>query len=411
MKTVRTTLTLPMLLALALVQGCGRDHVASRDPNSSETENVLSRRVVLSNGQPAARVRVKLVPQGLWQQRLLQGKAIESDSLLTDDLGRVSIPKPSDSSWIAVVRAGVEGAFLPILPGGNDSVWTTGPIRPHDGNMAGTLPANASLCLRATTHCASIQADGSYHFDSLEPGTFTPMLRTTQLDTLLPLDAYRISTLLETARDSIYYTPDSLLLDNFQDGDANGLLHSWNLSAKWWIYLVNATSVPADRATFPSHVITDSAAPGNKALQLTVTTTGASGSFALLGLDLGMGTLSTDSTRLFADISHAQGIRFRIKGTGTVKVFLQTKATLENGDEQHLFHDETLTGDWQDLTITPDQFTAPVGSLAALQGLTYARAATRVSAIVFQFGVSGPYWLDDVRISGVRVLQLFDWNE
>jgi len=396
----------PFLLAAC----SGSDDLAGR-PNSSETENALAARILLPDGRPASGARVILVDERTWATRLAAGAEIDDRSYVADDSGRVDLRVPSDGAWRIQIQSPEDGLFDTLRVDQAHPVWRLSPLQPFEGNIRGVPTATTRICLSGTTFCSGVDAQGRFRFAALPSGKYMPALHDTIARSVAPLSGATISPTAAGTTDSILVVPDTLVLEDFEDGNAKGSLSSWTGTSGWWVYSSLATSLPAGTSAFPSRIVAD-AETASKVLHLTTSgMDSATGSLVLLGLDLGAGSSSADSSRVFADLSGLRTLRLRVKGTGSLKIFFQTERTLRLGDEIHLGTTIPLTGSWQEIAIDPAQIVAAPNSLAAAQGLRFADVATRTSAIVLQFRYDGDYFVDDLRLEGIRAVSLRGWNE
>jgi hypothetical protein len=366
---------------------------------------------LLPDGRPAAGARVFVVDERNWATRLASGTEIIDHSYLADDSGRVDLRVPSEGAWRIRIQSPTDGLFDTLRLDQPHPVWKLSPLRPLEGNLRGVPTNSTRICLSATTFCSSVDAQGRFRFEALPQGEYSPALHDTAIRTVTPLPGATLSPNAAGTPDSILVVPDTLLLEDFEDNDAKGNLSAWTGSSIWWVYGKLATSLPAGASDLPSRIASD-AASASKVLHLTTSgMDSATGSLVLLGLNFGAGSSNPDSSRVFADLSDLRALRLRIKGTGTLKVFLQTERTLRLGDEIHLGTRIPLTGAWQDIVIDPSQIIPAPNSLAAIQGLHFADVAIRTSAIVLQFHSNGDYFLDDLRLEGIRAVHLRGWNE
>lgn len=399
---------LPVLFLAACL---GSEERTSKGPNSSETENALSARILLADGTPAAGAWVSVFDTSSWMQNLGQGRELAQRRLVADSQGRISIDLSDNRSRRILVTTGTEGVVFHAEPGRDPRTWSTAALGSLRVRPLGAVPTGSRMCLFGTDQCADKDAQGVFAFPGLPAASYQPVLHSRTSGQTVRFEGVALPSTPDPDVDSVLVLSDSLVLEDFEDGDLRGRLADWNFPAKWWIYTSAATSNPAGEASFPSRLVADSPRPG-KILHLTTSgMDSATGSLVLAGLNFGAGSNAPDSARVFADLSGMRALRFRIRGTGKVTILLQTRATLGLGDEKHLHRIVTLDGSWQDVQLRPADFSPIPGSLAEKAGLRFSDVAERTSAVVFQFTTNGDYALDDIRILGTKVLHLEDWSD
>lgn len=411
MKPLARTAALGGLPILVLTACLGSEERTSKGPNSSETENAVTARILLADGTPAAGAWVSVFDTSSWMQDLRQGLELAERRLVADSQGRVSIILSDDRSRRILVTTGTEGVAFHAEPGRDPRTWSTATLGSLRVRPLGSIPTGSRMCLFGTDQCADKDAQGVFAFQGLPAASYQPVLHARTSGQTVRFEGIALPSAPDPEVDSVLVVADSLVLEDFEDGDIRGRLADWNFPAKWWIYTSAATSYPAGEASFPSRLVADSLRPG-KALHLTTSgMDAATGSLVLAGLNFGAGTNAPDSARVFANLAGMQALRFRIRGTGKVSILLQARATLRLGDEKHLHHVVTLDGSWQDVELRPVDFSPIPGSLAEKAGLGFSDVAERTSALVFQFTTNGDYALDDIRILGPKALHLEDWSD
>jgi hypothetical protein len=397
-----------ILLATVLyLSGCGDDSLAGKT-NSSETGNVLTARILDSAGRSLSGARVELVELDGWRTRLQANDSLATQVLATDDSGRVVLRLDPRLRYALVATSTREGVMDTLDPLVERPVFRARTLRRFSGHLAGSSFAGDEICLESTSRCVGIQPSGDYALASLPEGTFRPVVRRAASGSLVGLGTYAVTSSANPDRDTLYYRPDSLLLDDFEDGDRFGSIRSLFGSGQWWLFGQRATSTPATPEDIPGRI--EDGGPGGKSLRLTVAATDTV-PVLLLGMDLGMGVEAADSQRVFVDLSQTTAIRFRARGTGSLKVMIQSRRVLELGDQLHLHAVVPLTGAWQDVSVTTSSLRPFAGSRAATAGLTFAKASERVGAIFFQFEAAGDYWLDDIRLVGPQTIRPMGWRE
>jgi hypothetical protein len=389
---------------------CSRNDVV-RGSNSSETENTISAQIVSSTNHPLAMAQISFVLNSAWDSLLALGEVPVTHKVTTNENGLLQLSCVQGQEYTALYQGELAGFFEVFICEDNSFVFKTKQQGLLTINAQGVLQDSVMMCLEYTSWCAFADAFGNYVFEKVPNAQYYPVLvHAKNVASLQKLD-YPIHMQSNVLNDSIYVAKDTLWLDDFEDGDNNGLLYNWNLTAKWWIYHVNASSAPMARSDFGDYIITDALQLENNVLEFTVEQADSANSLALLGLDLGMGNLDSLAENNFADLSNMSALRFKMKGTGLGYVFLQTKQTLQLGEEEHLYASFPLTGDWQTVRLTPEQFKPIVGSLADNMQLDFEAVASRVSAIVFQFTEPGTTWIDDLGLEGIHVMRMYNWQE
>jgi hypothetical protein len=396
------------LLALCLgTIGCGDDSVAGKT-NSSETGNVLTARIVDSLGAPVVQARVELVELDGWRDRLQRREPLASTVLSTDDSGRVVLVLAARSRYALVATSSRLGVVDTLDPAVARPVFQAHGLGQFLGHLAGGSFGGDEICLEGTGRCELVSGSGNYSIAGLPRGDFHPVLRRAASSAPAYLGTYTITPQFNPGRDTLFYRPDSLLLDDFEDGDRFGTIRSLFGSGQWWLFGQRATSIPATPEDIPGRI--EGGGPGGKSLRISVTATDTS-PVCLVGIDLGMGVETPDSQRVFVDVSQTTSIRFRVKGSGSMKVMIQSRRVLQLGDQLHLHAVVPLGGDWQDISVPTSTLRPFAASLAAQEGLTFSQASERVGSIFFQFEATGDYWLDDIRLVGPQTIRPMGWRD
>jgi hypothetical protein len=383
--------------------GCTSNDKVTGDTNSSETQNTIS--LTKSNGTPAARMSVQIVSTVDWSSDILASTSSEYFSGETDASGRVSLPEVLPNSFVLIARDAAEGVSRLFELNISTPQILTAPLLGYSGHIAGAPPINNRVCLEYTNFCTEIGLDGSYSFQQIPPNSYQALIVRPETSELISIGQKDISV-LQTTPDSLWYAPEFLLLEDFEDQDNYGLLYSWNGSGAWWIFNLGGTTTPESGSVLASGIFNDNTAY----LRMNVNIPNPDpDSMALLGIQLGLGTYEPDSLNVFADIRELDSISFRLNSYDTIHVFLQAKATLDLGDEKHFFQKIPPTQGWKTVSIYPEDFIPIPYSLAVSQGISISEVLEDVASIVFDFKKSGIYEIDDVKLHGVQVLRLKNW--
>lgn len=386
-------------LLLLILFSCTRERVAG-DPNSSETENVITATLIDAKGLAASHVQVYFIDDAQ-QMR---------DSVWTDAHGVLRWMKKDQVRPALYAQQAGEGIYISaeeLEEKTNAFQLQMQGLQPYVGYIA-NASVYTNLCLQNTPVCASMSA-GRFEIAGIPQGRYqTRIGNQNQILTI----SYEVEPLNQALSDSGYLVSNTLLLDDFEDGDPYGLLHSWNQGSHWWLYHLNSNSTPDSIKNFATGIVADSNQYLNKVLQIqtdiSVDSVGEN-DLVLLGLNLA-GDIA-DSVAAFVNLSEFDSLSFWIKSTAPCKVFAKAYQTYLLGDEQHLYISIPSTyGQWQRVAIMPDDWMAYDQSLAQQYQLHWSDISNRIGSIVFQFNEDGNYSIDNLEIHGITVLQSEGWS-
>jgi len=396
------------LLSLWVVFACSPQHAGT---NTAETQNAITVRLLDSLGAPVLSAQVWIVGLMDWDEDVRDGSVDSMRILNLDAQGRINLDLDSNQSYgVWVEDANGKGIFKILDHDSKDSVWvlrsknSQSILLRHEDSVF--VPINA-LRLRGTPLLTTVDPLGNVVFDNLVPGDYEPVVE----GTWQPLGTVSLNVSDSSASrvDSLLVTSGSMAVEDFDDGDAYSNLHDWTGGGKWWIFSSDSllTITPKGFSSWTDGLRNESEG-AHHGLSMCVTVqedNDAQDSVVLLGVNLGLGTAGAGTQFAWADLTEMTSLHFWAKGDGPVYVFLKTLAIDTLGDNEHLNVKVNLTSQWQEFTIPLGDFKPFPNSMAERQGILPADAVKRVLSIFFQIGHSGEFWLDDMTIEGMEVLQ------
>jgi hypothetical protein len=370
--------------ALLLLVGCG-DH--QMGGGGIEIPNGLTMTVTAPGARPVAGVRVRLVARDSWVPRVVSGQTVVLDSAVSDSFGRVSFRDVPvrDGYWLDAVSGSV-GAHLQGDASGERSMELQ-PLSRLEGVVDSGTGAGMAVRLSGSDRIAYTDAQGLFVFDSLPQGSWSIVggKDRTRLGTLSTLDLGVSPILLH----SVSTETDTLLLDDFSDGNSMWSLQNLFGSGYWWLdaqdHQVRAVfgvdgawqSVTGDSKSRWIRANVDSAAMVGR-------------SWANLGLNFG------PPHGVLPELSRLKGIHVRCRGTGYWTVALAEQI----GDSAPAWTARLpLSSAWTDLRI-------PTTALWTPGGGAWSDAPRHVRELVFQTGAAGTIEISRVTLEGAS---LVDW--
>ena len=205
-------------------------------------------------------------------------------------------------------------------------------------------------------------------------------------------------------------TAESVLLEDFDDGDARHLLAPYLGDGGHWYAQADSgiTCTPAGVVANPAAAVSAAGAWRNQSLVVTAAfpTPPAKSGLFVVALELSTGLTGHPPAGRWFDFSRMRALTFMAKGSGSLHVAFMTKTVWEKyGGESHFEAVVTLTPEWTEHVILAGDIAPPAGSPAALAGVAWKDAAPFVGELGFFAGENLVLGLDDIRIRGLSPVE------
>lgn len=294
-----------ILVGAVLLAGCGGDSQVGGG-GGIEIPNGLNLTVSAADNQPAQGVAVRLLARESWVKRTLQGGSAVLDSAVTDAQGRVGFLVPSGEGYWIEAAAGTMGVRMEgDGPGSKTAVLSS--LSRLSGTLVGDRRAGVRVHLAGTSRTAVTDDSGRFFFEALPQAAYAVVARDASGQKLSHLGGavvgYQASEIQAKASESV-------VLDDFADGDNVWVLKDLFGAAFWWIAASgkDLTSVFGIDGSWKA-VQSDA---NRRWMGVTVDGAQLGGNpWAGLGLDMG------PHTDLLPDFSTASSLRIEARGRGT----------------------------------------------------------------------------------------------
>lgn len=399
---------LGILLGGMVLIGCG-DGRKLAGATSETTNGDIKASVTLSDGTPAARVRVLVVDDSLWLTKVIDGRSVILDSAVTDDSGRFALTLPVGKRCNLQIDVGGEGLFLRGLNALADTSKSA-PRRDFRltpfGALSGTVRSVSgmpeALRLAGTAYATPVSGDGLYAFAGVAAGSFPVVAAVYHSEVLRPAMARTVEVISgDTALNQDFQVGvDRILVDDFEQGWKQTALGRLIGGGFWF---TNSDVISGGNSSSEVTVVSDTAAYIGSSVHVqhnlgrTLTYP-----FATLAFPLGPRGKPYDLTGL-------QAISFWAKGEGSIMVRFSSNAVFRlYADSVHFAYTYALTPEWSLVTVPVDSLRVPDNAPAALKAWSWTRAAKEVTTIDFKAsrpsslpGDTVRFYLDEVYLEGM----------
>ncbi|MDB5105930.1 MAG: hypothetical protein JWP91_3619 [Fibrobacteres bacterium] len=401
------------LLALAMgLASCARnDRIAGA--TSETTNGDLKAAVSLSDGTPAARVRVLLVDDEDWLGKLAEGKSVILDSAYTDSAGTMKIRVPLSHRCNLQIDGPAEGAFLRNV----NALFDTAGLSPKravtlaayggiSGRARSDIGSARELHLNGSAYTAPIRADSSYSFDRVPAGSFAIVALINQGGILHPFltQSIDVAAGVRVTGQDVGVPADRILVDDFALGWKQTALGRILGDGLWY----TATDIgDAGNSSIKVDFITDSLSyDGSSVRAQYVLGSRLRNPWAIMGFNIG-----TSLKGAVYDFSDLKAITFMAKGSGWVNVkFLSKAVSRDFADSVHYYYPLHLPAEWTRITIPVDSLIRPAYTPAAALAITWQQAAKEMATIDFtvelpksDHGDTTVFWVDQIHLEGISL--------
>lgn len=370
----------PLLPWIALLlAGCASEERAAGSGGGIEIPNGIEMTVSDSFGRPVAGARVRVVAGEDWASLVASGTSPVLDSFLTDDQGRVKVPRCGGNCWIEAV-SGSAGARERSPDGSSLALFMYGSTA-LGGQIPSTSPRAGSIRLAGTALSARVDAAGRFSFDKVLRGAYTLVAEG------FPAGPLPAGSALVGARGvedlQVDIDTSALLLDDFSDLDLVWAQKNVFGPCYWW-HDADGDKPKVFGVPSVNELVIDSA--GTRQARIRVDTSLARFSWANFGLYMG------DRTRRLPDLEHLRAVHLRVRGAGSWQLKLNRDSSKVSAD---LVASIPLTGDWTDVRLPLSSFSG-----SGTKGW-------RLQNFVFESKLPGEIEIDRVALEGVS---LRDWR-
>jgi len=353
-----------------------------------ETQNGLAIHIVDSTGTPVANARVRIINADGWAKNIISGNTI-ADSAVTNASGIASLKKISAAAYAEVsAKSGVSRIALANGDTAkNDTLHTASTLN----GVLNTASLPREVRLYGTSFRATVNADGSFAFDSIPGGDYAVVIRSASAFTYCGgAVADTASTVVRT------FTPenaDSVLIDDFEDGNNTNRFYAITGGGWWYNYSDSTSSVSPEKAV-NSIVRNDNSWNASFSYHATFSVAnGVSRAFALCGFDIGVSPLL--DTAIGYDLSSVDTISFYAKGTGHIKIQFYGSHALSTDTTGEWIYEFDLPSEWTRIVVTP-------------QGVPdWENIKGSITTITFMSTADADIWLDEIVFHGISPADLF----
>ncbi|MBP5187881.1 MAG: carboxypeptidase regulatory-like domain-containing protein [Fibrobacterales bacterium] len=267
--------------------------------------------------------------------------------------------------------------------------------------------------LSGLPHAAPIDEEGNFRFVGLPPRTVT-LLTKHRKGNDTAITANKAIELKEGGRvklGTLALRPGEVVLDDFEDG--NGQISLAGVFGNGWWY--SAQQPWGSILKHPKGLVDIADAiedeEGVKTLHVGIQFPGIDlfpeqQYLALVGFNLGAGyTTSVLGPKAFFDFTKAKSLSIRVKGTGSFRIQVATKATKEADGWGHFISQEIALpqSGYERISVPFSQLAPQEFSMAAEMGMTWEDVRNEVYAIDFLFSRNANIWIDEIRLIGAEV--------
>lgn len=401
------------VLAATFLAGCGSsDQVAGG--GSDQPNKVWAGRVLTDSGTSAAGVKVQSW-SGAWSPQYSNSMSTPIDSGISDSNGRWNLHVPDTGSWFVVARSRTYVAIF--TSGGTDTVESLQTRATYSGHVQAapglTLEA---IWLGGSGGAIALNPDGSFT-TSTKPGAYRLWARVSWsggVDTILLKDRFLIAG-DNADSDTLIADTGITLLASAESSPLRSALRGVdfpanNTNAAQWFAVtdqsISGTSVVLPNG-FPdsvdSAVLVDADGHGRyfswqfKLGNSIILQSGDSlAAYAAVGLQL---------SRRDLDWSGVRSLRITVRGSGRIKLQLNTSNGNRMGEDNQFQHGFDLTSNWTTIEVPlADSMRAPTASKADSLKLHWTDVRSSVQELVFYSGTRNTHFeLHEVRAIGSKI--------
>lgn len=393
---------LSMILIAGWLLGCPNTKTAG---GTSTTENYIQVRLISDSLHKPTTARVQIVDQETWYQNVQAGIDPVMGIVQVDSTGLFSFQVDRNCMLYFVNDLGemALSSCRDLDVSGSDFVLSAGRI------VNGVLQQSESTVqvTKAWIEGSDLSVDvvdGKYQFHSVPKGAQRVVLQTADSTdaliaaTALPVDGNTEDTLQ-------LYGTGRVLLEDFEDGNAQGLMNRYFPSGAYWWQSVRGEGSLTPKVDRNADFINPNGGWRGAGLDVEMSASGSDHS--IIGLDLGTSKTSTVSKGEY-DLSKMHSIHFMAKGIGSVELQFSTGVMSNESIEGTFTYDLTLTDVWTRYEISPSDLQLKPSLALVLPGYTWAEASLKVRSVEFvTMNGNVHLQLDELIIEGINPLEMF----
>lgn len=382
-----------LILVVMVLWACSKDEVAGI--STVETENAYIIRVVRGDSLPAAGVVALVRPANYLQD--INADSMEPEFVeeyVADSLGFIRMDSLDvEEATLEIVDEG-EGLFAKILAKDVKDGDTASYVMEKTGSIQGRiyLPDSVDFAwvqVYGTGRLAKTDAEGFFEIDSLAPYEYD--MRVVVGDSVIEKSA--VVDAGEPTRSNEYaFQPDSVLVLDFESGNAEFVLEELGVKAEGYIALTDTDVVTVPAAGEPISESIEDAGAGRKGKAIHWKSTGDIGIWSFFGI-----WICTEKST--CDLTELDSVVYYVRGSG--KYFFALEALGKSNIEGKAVFDDSLetSDEWKRVCIKPTDFVEPDSDWG-----NFGWDAVKKSITTITFGAldESEIWIDDVTLYGVK---------
>lgn len=382
-----------LILVVMVLWACSKDEVAGI--STVETENAYIIRVVRGDSLPAAGVVALVRPANYLQD--INADSMEPEFVeeyVADSLGFIRMDSLDvEEATLEIVDEG-EGLFAKILAKDVKDGDTASYVMEKTGSIQGRiyLPDSVDFAwvqVYGTGRLAKTDAEGFFEIDLLAPYEYD--MRVVVGDSVIEKSA--VVDAGEPTRSNEYaFQPDSVLVLDFESGNAEFVLEELGVKAEGYIALTDTDVVTVPAAGEPISESIEDAGAGRKGKAIHWKSTGDIGIWSFFGI-----WICTEKST--CDLTELDSVVYYVRGSG--KYFFALEALGKSNIEGKAVFDDSLetSDEWKRVCIKPTDFVEPDSDWG-----NFGWDAVKKSITTITFGAldESEIWIDDVTLYGVK---------
>lgn len=249
MKYMTLSAFLYLQLILIFIGACSIPTETAR-PTSSETENMITIAVVLSDSTPASNATMKLISITTWETATLArvspiGRIYQADSngiisLSKDSISLHSVNETNTSEWTVLIEGSNEALLFDYKAFTTDTLISTAPYKQLNGYLITPEQTNTQVCLYSTPYCARLDSSNNFSFDAIPSGTYTPYILEIDSNTLHIIENTQLVPQDTFVVDSVFYkNTHNYLTITHSSGDTLAGIGIQVLTMDTWLQNIN----------------------------------------------------------------------------------------------------------------------------------------------------------------------------
>ncbi|HEX2959344.1 MAG TPA: hypothetical protein VHO70_21095 [Chitinispirillaceae bacterium] len=359
---------LPACIGLLLVS-CVNNNVAGG--NSSETTNVA---IVTPDGEPASSAKVKIIDAGNWSLNVASRQSPIADSAEADDHGVVTLKNLPAATLNLQIDHPDGGILIRNFTTGDTDTQETITLQKYSSVRGSCLVKQGraeSVTLEGTSYESVINDDKSFVIQAASPGLY-PLLIKSGSGEIAIANLLNLRAGQSTNAGTLSADFADLLVDDFKDGDYYSIL--WPMTNGFWYGMVDTLDGGTSQMTLSIGPDSD----GLNAIMANIVLNYRP-QMAWAGFGVAIGRLHSEW-----DLGAIDGISFEARGSGTIRVSLESGIIDSITPWPHFGYVITLDSTWRRYDIPVDSLSLIVNSKNYEMGVTLPQAIKRICRLEFE---------------------------